>query len=269
MATYAKYQSFAQDSQGNVIVGPNVEVRRESDNALVSLFSDRAGATPRGNPFVGGGDGLIDFHVAGGAYKITITKGSFSRTLRYVAIGTYAELDIGNSLNINDGGTISFGTAGGNATVSHASGSLSIDGPQNGFNFLVGTPTSASGVFKQITILGSDTGSGAGSFIQSDHGAGTTLAWVLGNRSAITGGAYDRTTVLMGRDSIQFALGLSLTTRYEIMSSGHGIWTPPNTTPESLTVNGTFTLTPTSNTNFRISYRGSDGTTRVGNITLA
>jgi len=37
----------------------------------------------------------------------------------------------------------------------------------------------------------------------------------------------------------------------------------------TLGTNGQFTLTPTSNTNFRISYRGSHGTTRVGNITLA
>jgi Repeat of unknown function (DUF5907) len=40
-------------------------------------------------------------------------------------------------------------------------------------------------------------------------------------------------------------------------------------TPPSLTVNGTLVMNLTSNTNLRISVRGSDGTTRVANITLA
>lgn len=51
-------------------------------------------------------------------------------------------------------------------------------------------------------------------------------------------------------------------------ASGNQINTPSNT-PPTLTVNGQMNLTPTSNTNMRISYRGSDGVTRVANITLA
>jgi hypothetical protein len=47
------------------------------------------------------------------------------------------------------------------------------------------------------------------------------------------------------------------------------IWAPASTTPETLGTNGTLTMTPTSNTNLRFSYRGSDGTTRVANLTLA
>lgn len=41
------------------------------------------------------------------------------------------------------------------------------------------------------------------------------------------------------------------------------------TTPPSLTANGQMVMNLTSNTNLRISVRGSDGTTRVANITLA
>jgi hypothetical protein len=40
-------------------------------------------------------------------------------------------------------------------------------------------------------------------------------------------------------------------------------------TPPTLTTNGQLTVNATSNTNLRFSYRGSDGTTRVANITLA
>lgn len=59
------------------------------------------------------------------------------------------------------------------------------------------------------------------------------------------------------------------TERMQINSGGMIIYTPGSTTPATLGTNGTFTLTPTSNTNFRISFRGTDGTTRVANITLA
>ena len=41
------------------------------------------------------------------------------------------------------------------------------------------------------------------------------------------------------------------------------------TTAPSLTVNGQLVMNLTSNTNLRISVRGSDGTTRVVNLTLA
>jgi len=57
------------------------------------------------------------------------------------------------------------------------------------------------------------------------------------------------------------------TERMRIDSSGNQINTPSNT-PPTLTVNGQMNLTPTSDTNMRISYRGSDGVTRVANITL-
>lgn len=51
-------------------------------------------------------------------------------------------------------------------------------------------------------------------------------------------------------------------------SSGNLIQRPP-TTPPTLTTNGELVITPTSNTNVRISYRGSDGVTRVANLTLS
>jgi hypothetical protein len=40
-------------------------------------------------------------------------------------------------------------------------------------------------------------------------------------------------------------------------------------TPPTLTINGQLVVNATSNTNLRFSYRGSDGTTRVANLTLA
>jgi hypothetical protein len=47
------------------------------------------------------------------------------------------------------------------------------------------------------------------------------------------------------------------------------ILTKPQTAVPTLVVNGDMVMNLTSNTNLRISVRGSDGVTRVGNITLA
>jgi hypothetical protein len=51
-------------------------------------------------------------------------------------------------------------------------------------------------------------------------------------------------------------------------ASGNLIWSPAST-PPTLATNGQLTVNATSNTNLRFSYRGSDGTTRVANLTLA
>ncbi len=73
-----------------------MEVRRESDNALVSLFSNRAGSTPLGNPFMAA-DGKVFAFVAGGAYRVVLTKGAYMRTLNYVPVGMAMELRFSSS----------------------------------------------------------------------------------------------------------------------------------------------------------------------------
>jgi hypothetical protein len=90
----ARYQFTVVDDAGNVQDGASVTVRAETvGNPLASLFSDRAGVVATGNPVTADSEGYAAFHVAGGAYMITATKGSFTRTWRYVAIGTLAEQD--------------------------------------------------------------------------------------------------------------------------------------------------------------------------------
>ena len=58
------------------------------------------------------------------------------------------------------------------------------------------------------------------------------------------------------------------TDRLVIDLNGNPIFTP-SSTPATLSANGQLTVNATSNTNLRFSYRGSDGVTRVANITLA
>lgn len=89
----ARWQRSVVDDSGDVQASPSIEVRRESDNALATIYSDRAGTTPLGNPFTGATDGFAFFYAVGDAYKITATKGSFSRIERYVGIGLASESD--------------------------------------------------------------------------------------------------------------------------------------------------------------------------------
>lgn len=93
----ARWQETIVDLKGNVIDQPTIEVRREvSGQPLALLYSDREGDTPLGNPFtpVPGSNGFASFHVRGGAYQITVTKGAYSKVHRYVGIGTASETDI-------------------------------------------------------------------------------------------------------------------------------------------------------------------------------
>ena len=94
MATLGRWTRTIQDGAGN-IRNASVAVYRESDGLLATIYSDRAGATPKSNPFtLSDSDyGLAFFHATGGAYKIIATDGSYSQTYRYEPVGTGAEFD--------------------------------------------------------------------------------------------------------------------------------------------------------------------------------
>lgn len=89
---YAAYNYTITDAAGNIVTGSSIEVRREIDNILVPLYSDRNGATAISNPFTDA-TGTGRFHAAGSAYKITATLGGFTRQFRFVPIGLSGETD--------------------------------------------------------------------------------------------------------------------------------------------------------------------------------
>jgi hypothetical protein len=92
--TLARWQSTITDEAGNIQDGASVTVQREVAGApLASLFSDRDGLVLTGNPITADSEGFAAFHVAGGAYRITATKGGFSRVWRYVGVGRAQEFD--------------------------------------------------------------------------------------------------------------------------------------------------------------------------------
>jgi microcystin-dependent protein len=98
MTDLARFQRTVVDDTGAIIPSPTVTVRNQVSNALVSIFSDRAGASALSNPFTGTAEGLAAFHVAGGAYKVTATSGSFTAEWTWVGIGTAGELDAADAL---------------------------------------------------------------------------------------------------------------------------------------------------------------------------
>lgn len=95
MTIYARWNRSIIDASGNVR-NASVAVYKESDGLLATIYSDRAGATPKSNPFtLSNSDyGLAFFHAAGGAYKIVATDGSWSQTWRYEPVGLGAEYDV-------------------------------------------------------------------------------------------------------------------------------------------------------------------------------
>ncbi len=92
--TVARWQATIVNEKGDIVSGAQIEVRREiAGSPLATLFSDRDGLVPLGNPFTVGTDGFAAFHSVGGAYRITATASGFTRTWRYVPIGLQGESD--------------------------------------------------------------------------------------------------------------------------------------------------------------------------------
>jgi len=92
MATYARWTRTITDEAGNIVNG-RIEVRKESDGLIATIYSDRAGASLKSNPFTMSNNdkGLAFFHAAGGAYQVKELNSG--QTWNFVAVGTGAEFD--------------------------------------------------------------------------------------------------------------------------------------------------------------------------------
>jgi hypothetical protein len=89
----ARWQRTIVNQAGDILPGAEVTVLNEVGGGLASLFTDRDGTMPAGNPIIADANGFAAFHVAGGAYRIDVVSGAFSQTLRYVGIGLLSEQD--------------------------------------------------------------------------------------------------------------------------------------------------------------------------------
>jgi len=100
MVDYARWHRDVTDVLGNLRAGEvvNVEVRKESDGLLATIYSGRTGGA-LANPFTVS-DGLAEFHAAAspGGYQVRLYVGASlspasERTLRYEPVGLLAESD--------------------------------------------------------------------------------------------------------------------------------------------------------------------------------
>lgn len=149
--------------------------------------------------------------------------------------------------------TLAWGVGGTEGVRLDSSGNLGVGG----------TPTARLDVF-----------TASGRFIIGDNGDGVvvtsaTTAQTIGMSAGGNYGAAQAAGIKLtpgASSTIEFRTSGTQVARFD--SSGNLIQRPP-TTPPTLTTNGELVITPTSNTNVRISHRGSDGVTRVANLTLA
>ena len=152
--------------------------------------------------------------------------------------------------------------ADGVATWSNVGGVAGTAMTLNSTGLGVGVTPSAG----KFEVLETGTGSGLGGIFASTATAGGNPGFVF--RTASTNRWSISLTGTAGAESIRFYDVNAAATRMTLDSAGNLIL-QSSATPATLTVNGQLTVNATSNTNLRFSYRGSDGTTRVANITLA
>jgi hypothetical protein len=142
----------------------------------------------------------------------------------------------------------------------------------NGGNVGVGVTPSAWSSFKAIELA--SVGNSMWSAGSNDLRLATNFVYNGGDKYVATGRAatYIQTVgTHQWYSSASGTAGNAITfgdPKMTLDASGNLILLSSNT-PATLATNGQLTVNATSNTNLRFSYRGSDGTTRVANITLA
>ena len=249
-------------------------------NAGVFTFSDGAGGTRMTLNSTGLGVGYVP---SGSADKL----GS-AATLGVIATGSTADLNFRNSsltsiqrIRYTDGtGVLTIGSATGTAYPVELGGdtggrAVIIDGSKN-VGVGVTSPAQKLTVLTNIGISATTAAAADDRLIFTENMAsanlGSQIVW-----KALSGFAYASIGITNGAAGNNGSLIFSTTSsifgsnnveRMRIDSAGNLIL-QSSATPATLGTNGMLTVNATSNTNLRFSYRGSDGTTRVANITLA
>jgi len=247
--------------------------KRISVNNLLSCSPTASGAlTITGDLTVD--TNTLNVDSAGNAVGI----GSTSPTANTLTLGASRFILCSDSQSkFGDSGIINGGAADANTQIQYFGGKALIfsEGASNTKMTL-----NATGLGVGLTPAAGD-GSGAfkaagtGSLTASTRVGLDVRELVSGNSAGIIIGAMttENTGVIgsrtaSGNIAFQTYNGAAWGERMRIDYLGNLILTSPST-PPTLAANGQLTVNATSNTNLRFSFRGSDGTTRVANITLA
>jgi len=108
----ARWNGHVQTTAGAAVASAYVEVRREDDDTLASLYSDREGETPKANPFQADSTGYAFFHAIGAAYRVRAYATGFEKIWEYVPVGLGGESDLTAEFVVDNVGTILASAAG-------------------------------------------------------------------------------------------------------------------------------------------------------------
>ena len=203
--------------------------------------------------------------------KLTLTNTAGVGSVSFLSTGTTTSYNIGQFSN--SGGSLYFGVDNSGGTFfTNSTAYSSIIGSSNSTNLNLITNSIVRAIF--------DTSGNVGIGVTPSVRLHALTASLIGARFESTSVSNsslidfkDASTtstakVMVGSkgDSLQLYSGGNVSAT---LDSSSNLILQSSATPATLTTNGQLTVNATSNTNLRFSYRGSDGTTRVANITLA
>jgi hypothetical protein len=255
-----KYYNNVISSTGKPVQGASISVVNYPANTTATIYSDN-GVTPTTNPLTSDVNGAFSFYAADGRYTLSVSaNGQVQQQFIDVLLEdpTMASplaattLDVNNTLNLS--GTAQRITGDfSNATIANrvffqtstVNGASVVGAIPNGTSTIAQLAAYGGSDPNNAQVIRVDTRGGSDSRIESTF-AGTPVSGTYLPMTFYTGGSE----------------------RMRIDTSGNQIINP-QITPPTLATNGQMVFNLTSNTNLRISVRGSDGVTRVANITLA
>ncbi len=239
------------------------------NNIIIGTSTPLAGTFTTLTGTAGSLTGLTGFALrdTSAAFDVTIAATSTSSAL---TAGRTLTLDMGNVAH-----TVKFGTTANTITFPNAaSDTVAMLGVANAFTANQSVTQTLVGSAGFTATNSSNTGAASSGFTAVNNAGSVFIMGLTRSGGSNQGGFYVDAAGgmnLMANNAagtITFAPG-GVTNRLTLDVNGFMINLPASTTPPTLSDNSSFTFTLTSNTNMRISARGTDGTTRVGNITLA
>ena len=260
-----KYQDVVVKASGDVVPFATVTVQAFPSGTAATIYSDN-GVTTQTNPITCDANGFFSFYADDGRYQLVISgTGITTKTVTDIILDDYI-----SNLSFTPTNVLASwqGTANSYAQLAVQNKSSGTLASTDLALYADNTIADTSG-FLDIGI----TSSGNADPVYSVAGQNDSYIFASARSGASKTGnlvlATDNTGT--GNEVRMFTNGFTQAqTAYKFRLDSLGnIYQKPPATPPTLTVNGDMVFNLTSNTNLRISVRGSDGVTRVANITLA
>ena len=274
-----KYYNNVISSLGKPVQGASITVLSYPSNTTATIYSDN-GITVATNPLTTDQWGQFSFYAADGRYSFSVTANG---VVQYSFTDVILEdVTDGGSVGTFSALVIGTGAVLGGATNPITSNTSSANNYIQNYIYNKTAGASSSADFVAYGDNSTDAHGWADIGFTSSAYADATYtvtgpneSYVFGSApsgSGKTGNLVFSTDNTGTANAIQWYAGgfTQAKTAYKMQLDQLGnFYLKPQTSPPALTINGDMVFNMTSNTNLRISFRGSDGTTRVANITLA